>query len=633
MILADQLSLFRNGKALFQQASFAIHPGWRVGLAGANGAGKSSLFAMLLGQLQADHGRLERPSQWVVAHMAQEVAALDRSALDYVLDGDHEWRLLDDQITHPDDLTDNELANAYARYEAIDGYSARARAAQLLAGLGFAESDMTRDVAEFSGGWRMRLNLGRALMCRSDLLLLDEPTNHLDLDAILWLEDWLRSYPGTLFLISHDRDFLDAVIEHVLHVAQGTITPYRGNYSTFERTRAERYAQQQQAFEKQQAQVAHLQSYIDRFRAQATKAKQAQSRIKALERMTLSAPAEIESGLTISFREPDKLASPLLRLDEAVIGYDQPLLNHVQLALYPGTRIALLGPNGAGKSTLVKALVGDLPLLSGVRQLSEHTRIGYFAQHQVDHLDMRSTPLQIIQRMSPKVDELTLRTFLGGFGFFGDKVNEVIEPFSGGEKARLGLALIVWQRPNVLLLDEPTNHLDLALRHALMVAIAQFTGAVVLVSHDRHMVSACCDELLLVHSGRVERFDGDVDDYASWLRKWRAQQARPVVAPAPVAPAPAPVSAAAPAPTKSIRSATLRSYEQAIAKAERALEVASEHVTAIAEQLNQPAIYESDRAADLARLLQEQKQAQAELEQAELTWVTATEALDQLLNG
>ena len=462
MILAEQLGLLRGGRPLFTDASFAIHPGWHVGLTGNNGAGKSSLFSLLLRELQADSGSLSRPVGWVVAHMKQEVAAVDRSALDYVLDGDAEWRQLDELLSDLDSLDGTAMGNLFANYESIDGYTASSRASQLLAGLGFSESDMQRPVSAFSGGWRMRLNLAQTLMCRSDLLLLDEPTNHLDLDAILWLEDWLRAYPGTLVMVSHDRDFLDAVVEHILHVAQGTITHYRGNYSMFERTRAERLAQQQQAFEKQQVQVAHLQSFVDRFRAKATKAKQAQSRIKALERMTLRAPAEIESGLDIRFRAPERLASPLLRLDEAAIGHGKtPLISHVALGLYPGARIGLLGPNGAGKTTLVRALVGDLPLISGTRLISEHTRIGYFAQHQVDHLDSSATPLMLIQRLSPTTSELTLRSFLGGFGFGGDRITAEITPFSGGEKARLALALIIWQRPNVLLLDEPTNHLDL----------------------------------------------------------------------------------------------------------------------------------------------------------------------------
>jgi ATP-binding cassette subfamily F protein 3 len=650
MILAEQIGLLRGGRPLFSDASFAIHPGWHVGLTGNNGAGKSSLFSLLLRELQADTGTLSRPSGWVVAHMKQEVAAVDRSALDYVLDGDAEWRHLDEQLSDLDALDGTAMGNLFANYESIDGYTASSRASQLLAGLGFSESDMQRPVAAFSGGWRMRLNLAQTLMCRSDLLLLDEPTNHLDLDAILWLEDWLRAYPGTLLMVSHDRDFLDAVIEHILHVAQGTITHYRGNYSTFERTRAERLSQQQQAFDKQQVQVAHLQSFVDRFRAKATKAKQAQSRLKALERMTLSAPAEIESGLDIRFREPGRMASPLLRLDEAAIGHGKtPLISNVDLGLYPGARIGLLGPNGAGKTTLVRALVGDLPLISGTRLISEHTRIGYFAQHQVDHLDSSTTPLILIQRLSPKTDELTLRNFLGGFGFGGDRICAEITPFSGGEKARLALALIIWQRPNVLLLDEPTNHLDLALRHALLVAIQAFEGAIVLVSHDRHLVSVTCEELWLINSGKAERFDGDLDDYAKWLRTWRAKQvagaAISVVAgAAEVASKPdaaeaedkqaVKVAATAEAVVgkKPVRSADVRAAQKALEHSEQAMSAAHASVAAVAQQLSDAALYEAVASDELGIVLQQQKQAQQALEHAEAIWLAATEALETL-NG
>ena len=638
MILAENLGLLRGGRPLFEQASFAIHAGWHVGLTGNNGCGKSSLFALLRRELQADVGELQRPAVWSVAHMAQEVAALPQAAIDYVLDGDAEWRQLDTLITEPEGHSDEALGEAFSRYEAIDGYTARARAAQLLAGLGFAEADQQRPVAEFSGGWRMRINLAQTLMCRSDLLLLDEPTNHLDLDAILWLEDWLRAYPGTLLVVSHDRDFLDAVVEHILHIEQARLTHYRGNYTTFERTRAERLAQQQQLFERQQAQAAHLQAYVDRFRAQATKARQAQSRIKALERMTLTAPAQADSGLEIRFLSPERMATPLLRLDDAAVGYDGvPWLRDIALGLYPGSRLALLGPNGAGKSTLVRGIVGELPLLNGTRHISEHTRIGYFAQHQVDHLDHDASALLMIQRLSPKTDELTLRNFLGGFGFRGDRVTSPVGPFSGGEKARLALALIIWQRPNVLLLDEPTNHLDLALRHALLVAVQAFEGAVVMVSHDRNMVSVVCDELLLVNDGQVRKFDGDLDDYARWLRQWRAENARAGVTAAarqaaaqPVVPAIVEDTPAA-VPRKVVRSADLRALEQAQAKAEAAMAQAQAECDVVAAMLADPGCYEASRQAELQQLLARQKTALAALADAETRWLAAGEALEALL--
>lgn len=642
MIFAENLSLYRSGRPLFEKASFTLHPGWKVGLTGNNGCGKSSLFALLRRELQADAGTLTRPAGWVVAHMAQEVEALDQPAIEYVLDGDSEWRQLDTQLNDIDGIDGTEMGNLFARYESIDGYTARARAAQLLAGLGFAEADQQRPVAEFSGGWRMRINLAQTLMCRSDLLLLDEPTNHLDLDAIIWLEDWLRAYAGTLLVVSHDRDFLDAVIEHTLHIEQGVLTHYRGNYSTFERTRAERLAQQQQAFEKQQQQVAHLTSFVERFRAKATKARQAQSRLKALERMTLTAPSQVDSGLEIRFKAPERLASPLMRLDEANIGYTQtPWLTGVDLGLYPGARIALLGPNGAGKSTLVKAMVGELPLLSGTRLISEHTRIGYFAQHQVDHLDVQATPLLMLQRLSPKTDELTLRNFLGGFGFGGERVTSVIAPFSGGEKARLALALIIWQRPNVLLLDEPTNHLDLSLRHALLVAVQAFEGAVVLVSHDRNMVSVICDELLLVCNGRVERFDGDLDDYTQWLRKWRAETTRAAITaaaqasektatPTPATTASATISAPA---KKVVRSADIRSLQQQLTKLEDVMATQQAKLDACAETLSAASIYEPSNAEQLKKTLATQTAAQTALANAEAEWLAKNEVLDALMSA
>ncbi len=642
MIVAEALSLLRGGRPLFERASFMIHPGWHVGLTGNNGCGKSSLFALLRRELQADAGNLSRPGVWTVAHMAQEVEALDQPAIEYVLDGDAEWRSLDQQLQHLETLDGHVMGELFARYEAIDGYTARSRAAQMLAGLGFAEADQSRPVAEFSGGWRMRINLAQTLMCRSDLLLLDEPTNHLDLDAILWLEDWLRAYPGTLLVVSHDRDFLDVVVEHVLHIERGELTHYRGNYSSFERTRAERLAQQQQVFEKQQAQVAHLTAFVERFRAKATKARQAQSRLKALERMTLTAPAQADSGLEIRFRAPDRLVSPLMRLDDACIGYDQtPWLRGVSLGLYPGARMALLGPNGAGKSTLVKALVGELPLLQGTRLISEHTRIGYFAQHQVDHLDVEATPLLMLQRLSPKTDELTLRSFLGGFGFGGDRVTARIAPFSGGEKARLALALIVWQKPNVLLLDEPTNHLDLALRHALLVAVQAFEGAVVLVSHDRHMVSVVCDELLLVSDGRVERFDGDLDDYAVWLRQWRAKKAREAVTVAgqeavrqeaarELQPAPAPVAEPQVVVRKVVRSADVRAAQSALAKTESRLQALQEALAGITATLADTGIYGAGQQQALREALAEQARLVAAVAECESEWLALTEQLESL---
>ncbi|MDO4224222.1 MAG: ATP-binding cassette domain-containing protein, partial [Acinetobacter sp.] len=467
MIQLQHLTLRRGANVLFKDATMQIHPKWKVGLTGVNGAGKSSLFAALLGNLTPDVGDLSRPQQWTVAHMAQEIEALDVSALDFVLAGDEEYWHIQQQLQHGTQLADDELARLHGRFDEIQGYTAIAKASQLLAGLGFAHQQMQNTVKSFSGGWRMRLNLARTLMSRSDLLLLDEPTNHLDLDAILWLEDWLNSYQGTLILISHDRDFLDAVTDHILHIEHEVLTLYTGNYSAFELMRSERLAQQQQAYEKQQQTKAHLQKFIDRFKAKATKARQAQSRIKQLERMQQLAPAHVDTPFSFHFREPSKMSSPLLLLDQVSIGYSatQVIASKVNLQITPNTRLGLLGMNGVGKSTLIKTLVGDLPILAGERKASELLNIGYFAQHQMDALDDQASPmLQLARIAEPTVSEASLRAFLGGFGFSGERMDTPCQHFSGGERARLALALIVWQRPNVLILDEPTNHLDLDMR-------------------------------------------------------------------------------------------------------------------------------------------------------------------------
>ncbi|WOE30826.1 MULTISPECIES: ATP-binding cassette domain-containing protein [unclassified Acinetobacter] len=528
MIQLDQVSLRRGGRVLFQKASMQIHPGWKVGLTGVNGAGKSTLFAALLGALTPDEGYLHRPQVWTIAHMAQEIEALNMSALDFVLSGDEEYWAIQAQLNHADQLSDDQLAQLHGRFDEIHGYTAPSKAAQLMAGLGFMEHQNQHAVSSFSGGWRMRLNLARTLMSRSDLLLLDEPTNHLDLDAILWLEDWLKAYSGTLILISHDRDFLDAITDHILHIENQELTLYTGHYSTFETTRSERLAQQQQAYEKQQETRAHLQKFIDRFKAKATKARQAQSRIKMLERMQDLAPAHVDTPFTFSFREPSKMSSPLLSLENATIGYPQKVIAHqVNLQITPNTRIGLLGMNGAGKSTLIKSLVGDLDLLGGQRNASELLNIGYFAQHQMDALDNQASPMLQLSRIADrKISEATLRSFLGSFGFNGERMDTPCDRFSGGERARLALALIVWQRPNVLILDEPTNHLDLDMRHALTMALTDYQGAVVLVSHERQLIASVCDELFLVHGGQCQEFEGDLVDYAQWLRQARLEMIR-----------------------------------------------------------------------------------------------------------
>ncbi len=536
MIQFKNLSLTRGIKVLLEAATFQLHSGHKVGLIGANGAGKTSLFALLRGELQPEKGDLEIPPGWVIAHVAQETPSLSLPALEFTLDGDEELRQVESALVAAEAHHEGEkIAELHHRLSDIEGYSAKARASALLDGLGFSQADLARPVSDFSGGWRVRLNLARALMCRSDLLLLDEPTNHLDLDAVIWLEGWLREYRGTLLMISHDRDFLDAVIDNVLHIEQQAITLYRGGYSDFERQRAEKLALQQAMFEKQQRKVAHLHSYIDRFRVQATKARQAQSRIKALERMEMISAAHVDSQFSFEFRLPLAAPDPLLVLDDVDAGYKdlthsgKTILNKVILAIRPGERIGLLGKNGAGKSTLIKLLANELKPLGGKRVEGKDLNIGYFAQHQLEQLRLHESPLQHMLRQelelkSPVSREQELLNYLGGFDFKGDMARSSIENFSGGEKSRLSLALLIWTRPNLLLLDEPTNHLDLEMRHALTLALQDYQGGVILVSHDRALLKASCDNFVLVAGGKVEAFDGDLDDYKSWLATQRNGQ-------------------------------------------------------------------------------------------------------------
>lgn len=642
MIQLDQFSVRRGGRVLFQKASMQLHPGWKIGLTGVNGAGKSTLFAALLGGIESDSGSLSRPNVWTVAHMAQEIKALNMKAIDFVLSGDEEYWNIQHQLEHPEQLSDDELAHLYSRFDEINGYAAAAKASQLMAGLGFFEYQSQYDVASFSGGWRMRLNLARTLMSRSDLLLLDEPTNHLDLDAILWLEDWLKAYEGTLVLISHDRDFLDAITDHILHIENQQLTLYTGNYSTFETTRAERLAQQQQAFEKQQETRAHLQKYIDRFKAQATKARQAQSRIKQLERMQELAPAHVDTPFTFSFREPSKMSSPLLALEHADIGYgDKLIVTNVNLQITPTSRIGLLGMNGAGKSTLIKSLVGDLALLRGKRYASELLNIGYFAQHQMDALDGSATPMLQLSRIADKkISEATLRAFLGSFGFSGERMDTPSESFSGGERARLALALIVWQRPNVLILDEPTNHLDLDMRHALTMALQDFEGAVVLVSHERQLIASVCDELILVHNGSSRDFDGDLHDYANWLRQARndiikqgQQPTAPVQSKVEAQPVISKLDKEAQRKEAAKRREQTRPIRKNIEKCESQIERLQKRLAEIETLLGDSSLYDADRKDDLLKLMDEQTDSKQKLEHAEEQMLELMMQLEELENS
>jgi ATP-binding cassette subfamily F protein 3 len=526
LIQFKQLTLARGLKILIQAASMQLHPGHKVGLTGANGAGKSSLFALLRGEMHLESGSLDMPASWVIAHVAQETPALAMPAIEFVLDGDAELRRIEMALVAAETNHQGELiAELHQRLTDVDGYSAKARAAELLNGLGFSQAALQQPVSTFSGGWRVRLNLARALMCRSDLLLLDEPTNHLDLDAVIWLEGWLQSYRGTLLLISHDRDFLDAIVNHIAHIEQQTLTLYRGGYSDFERQRAEKLALQQAMFEKQQRKVSHLQSYIDRFRVQATKARQAQSRIKALERMEMISAAHVDSQFNFEFRAPIAAPDPLLVLDHMSVGYhDVALISNIELAIRPGERLGLLGRNGAGKTTLIKLLANELKALSGKRVEGKDLNIGYFAQHQLEQLRPDESPLQHMLKLDPLTREQEHMNFLGGFDFKGEMARSPCANFSGGEKSRLALALLIWTRPNLLLLDEPTNHLDLEMRHALTLALQDYEGGVILVSHDRALLRATCDQFLLVADGKAAQFDGDLEDYSRWLNEQRLKE-------------------------------------------------------------------------------------------------------------
>ncbi len=526
MISLRQVTFARAGRPLVSDASLQIHTGWRVGVVGANGAGKSSLFALLSGELHAESGDVDLPERWHIARVAQETPALPDAALEFVLDGDTELRQIERDLAVAEASGDGEaIGRLHARYGEIDGYAAKARAAEILHGLGFSDADFSKPVAEFSGGWRVRLNLARALSCRADLLLLDEPTNHLDLDAVFWLESWLRNTRATLLLISHDRDFLDAVVGHILAIDQQRLSLTTGGYSDYERAKAARLAAQQSAFEAQQREIARLTRFVERFKAKATKARQAQSRVKMLERMDIVAAAHVDSPFHFSFREPESLPDPLLVIEKASAGYvDRKILDHVTLTLRPGARVGLLGRNGAGKSTLIKLLANAIPQEGGERKEAKALKMGYFAQHQLEQLREDESPLQHIQRQEPLTPEQELRDYLGGFDFRGEMATRPVGPFSGGEKSRLALALLIRTRPNLLLLDEPTNHLDLEMREALTFAMQEFEGGVVFVSHDRHLLRTCADELLLVAEGQVTPFDGDLDEYAAWLAEQRAAE-------------------------------------------------------------------------------------------------------------
>lgn len=639
MIVFNNISLKRGQTELLDNAVAAITPKQKVGLVGKNGCGKSSLLALLKKELQPEGGDVTYPSNWAVSWVNQETPALDVSAIDYVIQGDREYCRLQQELAWANEQNDgNSIARIHDRLDAINAWTIRSRAETLLHGLGFTQTETSHAVKSFSGGWRMRLNLAQALLCPSDLLLLDEPTNHLDLEAVIWLERWLVNYQGTLVLISHDRDFLDPIVNKILHIEHQKLNEYTGDYSSFEVQRATKLAQQAAMYRQQQQKIAHLQSYIDRFKAKATKAKQAQSRVKALERMELIAPAYADNPFTFAFRSPATLPSPLVMIEQVSAGYGEgesavEILSKIKLNLVPGSRIGLLGKNGAGKSTLIKLLAGELTALSGNVQLAKGVQLGYFAQHQLDTLRAEESALWHMQKIAPEQTEQQVRDYLGSFAFHGDKVNQAVKSFSGGEKARLVLALIVWQRPNLLLLDEPTNHLDLDMRQALTEALVDYEGSLVVVSHDRHLLRNTVEEFYLVHDKQVEEFKGDLDDYQKWLTEQNSQL---------ISKSNDEIEATENATSnqnrkeQKRREAELRQqtapFRKKIVQLEDKMDKYSQQLVEIENQLSDSELYNAENKEKLTALLNEQVTVKKSLEIVEADWMIAQETLEGMLN-
>ena len=628
MITATDLSLDRGAKNLINASSFTIHPNHKVGLVGSNGCGKSSLFAALLGELSPDAGNLSLPSRWAIATVKQETPSLEQSALDYVMDGDREFRQLEQQLEQARTNDNGNLeATIINKIDTINGYSLPARAGELLHGLGFLQNQLANPVRDFSGGWRMRLNLAQALISRADLLLLDEPTNHLDLDAVIWLQRWLKRFTGTLVLISHDRDFLDTVIGQILHIEHKRAKLYSGNYTAFERQRREHLAQQDAQYQKQQKEAAHLTAFVDRFRAKASKAKQAQSRLKRLEKLPDLAPSHVDSQFTFSFEQPESLPYPLLSLTESQCGYNTEtiILNEVGLTLVPGSRIGLLGRNGAGKSTLIKSLAGEIALINGERYCAQELKIGYFSQHQLEQLHSGSSPVDHIIRAKPILGEPQARSFLGKFGFSGDQALESVNTMSGGEKARLVLALIVLEKPQLLLLDEPTNHLDLEMRQALVMALQDFGGAIILIAHDRFLLESCVDEFYLVANGQVSDFSGDIDDYQQWLNDDKKQtfSSNKVIVDKGV-------------DKKQLRQqqAELRKKSAPLRKEadklEKKINQWQDELTQVEALLSDSDIYQAERKNELTTQLRLQADLKAKVEENEMLWLELAEQIEEI---
>ncbi|MFZ7282196.1 ABC transporter ATP-binding protein [Avibacterium avium] len=635
MILFTNLSLKRGQTTLLENANATINPKQKVGLVGKNGCGKSSLLALLKKEISAEGGEVSSPTNWQLAWVNQETPSLAISALDYVILGDRQYVALQQQLEQANQNNDgNAIARIHEQLDTIDAWTIQSRAASLLNGLGFSQAELSQPVSAFSGGWRMRLNLAQALLCPSDLLLLDEPTNHLDLDAVIWLERWLQQYQGTLVLISHDRDFLDPVVDKILHIENQKINEYTGDYSSFEKQRAEKLAQQTALYRQQQQKVAHLQKYIDRFKAKATKAKQAQSRMKALARMELIAPAYVDNPFTFEFREPLALPNPLLSMEKVSAGYENngqttEILKQIKLNLVPGSRIGLLGKNGAGKSTLIKLLAGEITALSGNIQLAKGVQLGYFAQHQLDTLRAEESALWHMQQLAPQQTEQQLRTYLGSFAFHGDKVNEPVATFSGGEKARLVLALIVWQRPNLLLLDEPTNHLDLDMRQALTEALVDYQGSLVIVSHDRHLLRNTVDEFYLVHDGQVEEFKGDLADYQKWLNEQNSQNQPSGKSESNKE------SGSQNRKEQKRKEAELRQQlaplRKSLAQWESKMEALSQKLADIEQQLANGDLYQAEMKENLTALLKDQAEYKKQLDEVEMEWFAVQEEIERVI--
>ncbi|MGQ3892863.1 ABC-F family ATP-binding cassette domain-containing protein [Legionella sp. CNM-4043-24] len=612
MISLRNITLSRGNKVLLENASLTLYEKQKTGLVGHNGCGKSSLFSLLLGQLTADTGECQINPQLTISHLSQQLPDSDEAALDFVLAGDEDYTHLQERLREAERLgNDADVLACHEQLTQTAGYSKPAKAAAIMDGLGFKAAQQNNPVNSFSGGWRMRLSLARCLMSPADLLLLDEPTNHLDMEAIFWLERWLKQSPASILLISHDREFLDAFVTHILHIEQKNASVYTGNYSRFEQTRAQQLALQQATYEKQQQKISHLMSFVTRFKAKASKARQAQSRLKQLANMDVLAQAQVDSPFSFEFFPCSRVASPLIRCDRLFCGYDndKPILKRMNLILGPGDRIALLGPNGEGKSTLIKTLTGNLKPLSGHLHRATNLKIGYYAQHQLEELDIRLSPLQTIQALSPDAREQSIRDFLGGFNFIGDMAMQGIAHFSGGEKARLALARLVWQKPNLLLLDEPTNHLDLDMRGAIELALQSYEGALILISHDRHLLRGAVDDFYLVYQQQVQEFKGDLDDYYTWLMNkdsgGKATQQ----------------SSQAPRRER-------KTLQNRLKKLEQLLEEGHEKKQQLETALAEPSLYEAGQQQALQQLVSEQKTIQESLQQLEEEWMEIVEALE-----